>query len=488
MAVGKQFGREASIYLAGFVGAGILQFLSIPIYSRALGPDQYGYLVLTIAATTVLSGVMILGGDVALARFWVDARSDEDKRVLASTWLGFLTAWSVGVAGIACVLAPWLADVLQPGTNLAVLLTIGFIGLVPAQFSRMLAQILRNQFRPVPYALTTVLTMGLNVSFGVLFAVVVGLGVPGAIVGTLVGESLGALIRLPLVWRALTPRFSRATLYPLLRFGVPFVPASIATWVFTGADRLVIGRYSSDFELGAYGLAATMIGPFTVFTLAMGQAWIPRIAALNSEDPYSAQVTTASAIGFALAGLGSAAMAVGSVAPWLVRIVGGSEYMDGAVALPFLALGSAFAGTALFTATGLTLAKRTILVPVVTVAAAAVDIVLLLTLVPRFGLVGASISVAASYLVLAVGAYFFANRAFPLLVDRRILTFVLLILTVQSGANTALAGSPATIASTMVSIAVVSSLAVLGRRRTQRTLGAVVANGPSDLIEEDPLP
>ena len=66
MAVGRQFGRETAIYLAGFVGAGLVQFLSIPVYSRALGPEQYGYLALMIATTTVLSGIMLLGGDVAL--------------------------------------------------------------------------------------------------------------------------------------------------------------------------------------------------------------------------------------------------------------------------------------------------------------------------------------------------------------------------------------------------------------------------------------
>lgn len=481
MAVGRKFGHEASIYLAGFVGAGILQFLAIPVYSRALGPDQYGLLTLTIATATVLSGVMILGGDVALARFWVDAPTEESKRSLASTWIGFLTAWSAVVALIAIAAAPWLADRLRPGTGLAVLLVISIAGLVPAQISRMLAQILRNRFRPTPYALTTVLTAALNVGLGVLFGVAMGLGVLGIVLGTLTGESLGALIRLPLVWSSLEWKFSGSTLRPLLRFGIPFVPASVATWVFTGADRLVIGASLHEAQLGAYGLAAAMIGPFTVFTMAMGQAWLPRIAQLNAHDPDSARATAGSAVGLALGGLGAAAIAVGALAPWLVGLVGGSDYARGADALPFLALGSAFAGTALFTATGLTLAKRTSIIPVVTIASAAVDVALLLVLVPRVGLVGASISVAAAYLTLSAGALYFASRVFPLKVDPPSLAITLLVLVVQSSISTVWAGSPWVLASAAAGIAVVVALSVYGHSRV-RDGGHWTAQQASDSI------
>lgn len=483
MAVGRQFGREASIYLAGFVGAGIIQFLSIPIYTRALGPEQYGYLALVIASTTVLSGIILLGGDVALARFWVDAHDERAKRELASTWIGFLSLWSIIVAALACALAPWMAGRLAPGAGLAVMLAIGFLGQVPAQISRMLAQILRNRFRPVPYAATTVLVTSLNVALGIALGIGMDMGVLGIVLGMLIGEALGAAIRVPLVRGSVGRNLNRSLLPPLLRFGVPLVPASLAAWVFTGMDRIVVGLTLDQLELGAYGLAATLIGPFTVFTLAIGQAWIPRIASLHALDRAGAQRATSQGIALALAGLGTAAIAVGTLSPWLIAVVGGPGYEAGVPALPFLAAGAAFYGTAVFTATGLTLEKRTTFIPVVTVGAAALDIALLFLLVPRWGLIGASVSVASAYLCLAWLSLVFAHRVFPLSVNVGRLALMTLLLMVQAGMAATLPGSMVTGATGLL---VATALLVLGLRHSGEPT-ARSAESP-DPTEEDPLP
>lgn len=436
MAVGRQFGREASIYLAGFVGAGVVQFLAIPVYTRALGPQAYGFLALTIAATTIVGGIMVLGGDVALARFWADAPTEPERRELAATWIGFLTVWSVIVAGIAVSMAPWLAATLNPDAELAILFVLGFLALVPAQLSRMLAQILRNRFRPVPYAATLVLSAVLNAGFGILLGVVLDRGVAGILLGTIIGESLGGVVRACLVRRSLSRRVNLSLLPPLLRFGVPYVPASLATWAFTGADRLVLGASAHGDELGSYGLAASLVVPFTVLTLSVGQAWIPRVASLYTVDPGQARAATGSAVVVALGAMGLAATGVGAIAPWVVPLVGGSQFASGAAALPFLALGAAFYGATLFTSTGLTLTKRTGTISLITVAAAGLDVLLLLTLVPRFGTVGAGGAVAASFCALAWGTAVASQRHFPLVLPK-----------VQLGWLTLLLGAQATLAS-----------------------------------------
>ncbi len=468
MAVGRQFSREASIYLAGFVGAGILQFLAIPVYSRALGPEQYGYLALTLAATTMLSGVMILGGDVALARFWADARTEVDKRVLASTWIGFLGAWSVAVAAVACLAAPWLADRLRPGSNLAVLLTIGFIGLVPAQLSRMLAQILRNTFRPVPFALTTVLIAAGNAALGITFATRLDLGVFGIVLGTLVGEALGCLVRLPLVRGSFGGRLSWPVLQPMLRFGAPLIPASLAAWVFNGADRIAVGAHVSPAELGAYGLAVTAMGPFTVLTLALGQAWTPRIASMYVESGGRAREATALATQIATAGYTVAATTVGALAPALIHVVGGEGYEPAAKALPFLTLGAAFSGISLFASTGLVIMKRTALIPVVTVAAALVDLILLAVLVPRYGILGAGLTVACAYLFLSASMLTLSSRVFQFQIARGRLVAIAAAAMMQAALNTARPGEAWVAASWTFTTAVICVLTYASLRASRR--------------------
>ena len=465
-------GREATVYLAGFTSAGVLQLAVVPLYTRSLGPTEYGYLALTIAATTVARGIMSLGGEATLARFWADTGSEQDRKVLASTWIGFLAAWSVLVAALACTAAPWLANELEPGASIAVLLVLGFLVLVPAQASRMLAQILRNRFRPVPFAATQVTVAVLNAALGVLFGVTMGLGVQGVILGMLVGESLGCVARLPLVRTSLGPHLSQDLLRPLLRFGAPYIPISVALWVFVGADRLVIGASTSGGrQLGAYAVASSLVGPFTVVTLSLSNAWLPRVSALFVEDDYQARQTTARAIGLALAVLGLAATIVGMLAVPLVAIVGGEGFGPAASALPLLALGSAFFGTSMFTGTGLSLTKQTHVTAVVAVSAAALDLLLLVLLVPRFGLVGAAGAVAASYFVLASANLVAANRKFPLPVSVRGLTLLSVGLAGQSALATLRPGS-ATVITTGAALCAVLGVVIARQTWPSRAGGA----------------
>lgn len=417
MAIGKQVTREASVYLAGFLGAAALQFLTVPIYTRYLGAERYSTYALTLAVTTSLAGLLVIGGDVALSRFWFEAPSAQWRRNLTLTWISFLTLWSTLVVGAAVLLAPAIASWLRPGTDLATLLIVGFVILVPAQLSRMLAQVLRNEFRPTSFALTTVAVGAMTMAFGVALAVGAGMGVLGILLGSLAAEMIGCIVRFPLVKQDLRGKVRREVLGPPLRFGIPFVPASIAMWAFTGADRIAVGRYLSAEELAGYSVAATLVAPLSVLLTALGQAWIPRVAQEFSQSPARAARSTGKSIELSLSLYSVGATLLAIAAPLAIRLLAGPGYESGAAALPFLALGSVFLGASLFASTGYTLAKRTALVPVLAVVAAGVEILLLCLLVPIWGVVGAAISVCVGYLALAAGSYLQSQRHFRVSVD-----------------------------------------------------------------------
>lgn len=437
MAASRQLGREALIYLAGFIGAGLLQFIAIPIYSRVLGPVHYGQYSLVLATTTMLAGLMVLGGDVALARFWGSAETRQAQRRLASSWILFLTGWSVVVAAIALAVGSLLPLEEIASEGIAPVLAIGVLGMVPAQLSRMLAQILRNTFQPARFATTMVITYALDVALGLFFSVALELGVAGVFLGILVGESIGGLVRFALVRPYLSRHTDFGTILPLLRFGVPFVPVSLAVWALQSTDRLILSRWVEPERLGHYALAVSMVAIFTITAMALGQAWIPRVVQLYERDPDAARVATASAVPLSLAGYGAAAMLVGALAPTLIEFFGGPEYLPGAEALPLLALGAALAGVSQFAATGLTLMKRTGLYSLAVIAAAALCIVLQLILVPQWEMLGAAVAIATGYATLLAAVLIMTRFIYPLPLAGARLAVALVVLALQTAACTA---------------------------------------------------
>ena len=83
---------------------------------------------------------------------------------------------------------------------------------------------------------------------------------PGIVIGTMVGECVMLPVRMWLVHDLFTRRVRMGYLGPLLRFGLPLVPASIAYWVFTVSDRLVLARLRSLSEVGLYSAANAVVG------------------------------------------------------------------------------------------------------------------------------------------------------------------------------------------------------------------------------------
>jgi O-antigen/teichoic acid export membrane protein len=353
----------------------------------------------------------------------------------------FLLGWSVFVTVVASGLVALRGGRVGTDSEMGLLLVLSFVGAVPALLSNMLAQILRNEFKAVLYAVSTVVVAALAFGLGMAVGIGMGLGAVGVALGVVIGQVVGALMRLWLVRDSVTGRLDRHVLPPLLRFGVPLVPASLAMWVFTGADRIALGLFGGASDVGAYSVAAAIVGPFAVVVAALGQAWIPRITALDSEDRQKARDTTASAVFLALSGLGLAALALGAAAPWAVTVVGGADYSSGADALPALALGAAFAGTALFSSTGLILAKKTLTVTLVTAVAAVLDLGLLVLLVPLHGPLGAALSVCLANMVLAGGLLYRANRDYAIRVDPLRGAVVVGVLAAQTAISTVLPGT-----------------------------------------------
>jgi O-antigen/teichoic acid export membrane protein len=135
-------------------------------------------------------------------------------------------------------------------------------------------------------------------------------------------------------------------------------------------------------------------------------------------------------------------------------VVAGPGFDSGAAALPLLALGSTFLGTSLFTGTGYTLAKRTSMVPVLTVVAALINILGLALLVPRWGVVGAALAVCAGYLALTLGSYLYSQRHFPVSVNWLVLGLVATTTTLMAVSASASPGSTATYALAVVAVGV----------------------------------
>lgn len=399
----RRLSGQAAVYLVGTAGAALIQFLLLPFLTRVLGTEGFGEFGLVLTATTALVSLMGLGSDMVLARFWFDVDDEQGRHRLATTWILAILAWSGMVAAVAVLLSLLVASGSTQVAALQPALVVGIIAVVPQLLATMLAQVLRNEFRAWPFAVTQLLQGGARAALALLLVTVTDVGVSGVFLGFLLADGLVAIIRWRLARLRLSARNPVATLRPLIRFGAPFVPGGLAFWAYNGLDRLMLAGSVDAATIGPYVAAGTLLAPFTIVMTALAQAWLPHITDVFTRAPDVALKQVRVGLEVALLLYGAIALTLSITAAWLLRLVAGAGFEAGAVAMPLLALGYVFWGVSMFAATGSTLARRSGLIPIISVASVLVEVVALAMLIPSCGLAGAAAAVAIGYFVMCAG-------------------------------------------------------------------------------------
>jgi len=171
-----------------------------------------------------------------------------------------------------------------------------------------------------------------------------------------------------------------------------------------------------------YSAAVKVAGVITFVMVAFRTAW-PAFA-YSIEDDRDARRTYSYVLTYLLTVAAWLSLALGALAPWIVSLLTSRPgYLRAEKGVALLAFaGAVYAGYTVL-AIGSGRARRTQFNWVVTGLGAAVNIALNFWLIPAYGMVGASISTAAAYVVLFIGMTLYAHRVYPVPYQwRRVLT------------------------------------------------------------------
>jgi O-antigen/teichoic acid export membrane protein len=409
--------KDVAIYSAGDLLLRASAFITLPIYTRVLTPSDYGVWAYVTSGVTLLSAVLALGGDQTYSRFYFEASTLEGKRLLTSTWLGFLAVWSTGVV-LLIVPASGLASQRAFGTThwsllIALILLTGPVTLL----NILLGLVVRNEFKPKLFMALNVLLTLLTIGLSLLFAVGFGWGITGLAAGQL--TSMCLLIP-PRVWYArdlLKPVFSTRLLRKLLRFALPLVPGTVAWWIFGFSDRIVLGRLSTLHEVGLYSVANSATTVLGLFVGAVGLGWAPHALRMYEERRNEAPAFYGRMLTYLIVGFGALSILVTTFAHELLSILVGHAFLGAAEAVGPLALGFVAFATIQVTGNGMMLMKKTGYLAAVAWGAALLNLALNIAFVPAYGMMASAWATFASFASLTIGYFVISQRLFPVIVQ-----------------------------------------------------------------------
>jgi O-antigen/teichoic acid export membrane protein len=373
------------------------------------------------AATAVLSIVLQMGISSAFFRFYFDSKDPEHRLVVVRTSFWFTMGMSTLGLVLGLVFATSVGHALGLGHDPS-LVRAGAVGLWAQTNYQQLTALFRVEERSVAYAIASLANVLITIAAMVVFVAVLNWGAVGLVVGNFIGTLIVYFVLLAYRREQLGLQFDRPLLRKMQSFGLPLVPSALALWVINFVDRRFVIHYNGLAEAGIYSTAIKVASVVTFVVIAFRTAW-PAFA-YSIEDDGEARRTYAFVLTYLLTFASWLSLALGALAPWLVEALNSSYHRaDKGVAL----LSFAFAVYAGYTvlAIGSGRARRTQLNWLVTGVGAAVNVALNFWLIPRYGMVGAAISTAASYVVLFIGMTIYAQSVYPVPYQwRRIVTAV----------------------------------------------------------------
>jgi O-antigen/teichoic acid export membrane protein len=427
----KRLGTDTAIYGISTIVGRFLNFLLVPFYTNVLLPGDYGIVTYLYSLIAFANVVYSYGMDSAFFKYssTLEVGTKEEN---FSTPFFSVAGTSFVFTSVLFITARPIARAINLPEELVRILyysagILAFDALTVIPFA-----MLRLERKAKTFATLKVLNIVINVAMNIYLLVVLHAGVEGIFISGLVASAATFVMLVPFILQQLTFSFNSPLLKSLLIFGLPTLPAGLASMAIQVIDRPILRALTDDATVGIYQ-ANYRLGIVMMLLVSMFEyAWRPFYFAVANEEnakPIFARVLTyfvllASAVFLMMT------FFIGDIVKFQLfgRYLIHPNYWGGLSIVPIVLLGYLFLGVSTNLSAGLYIEKQTKFLPIVTISGAVMNIAANYTLIPLYGIAGAAWATFAAYFLMAMMYYSLAQRVFPIRYEiRRLVKIVLAV-------------------------------------------------------------
>jgi len=404
----KRLLKDASLYSVSSLLARGFSFITVPIYTRLLNPADYGALDL-LSYTAVLVPLLVgMALDQAVARFYLDAKDETEKKRIASTAL----LYTVLIYAIFIPLVGPLSENLaegwldhQVGKETVILVFI-------LMWVHSIFYIANNQlkylFMSRQYAFCNIGNTVLSISLGLLFIVQFGLGVAGIFLGQIIGQAVFGALSLYYARNSYSLTFHWQSFRRMLKYSTPLVPGTLAFFLMQYVDRYYINEYKGLGDVGLYGIGARIASLINLFLMGFQGAWSPIVMKAFREP--GSPVRFERVFNYYL-------FVVAMVLVWLslfgkeiLLLLTTEAFSERYVVVPTLVLAAILASVGGYFTYGIQIAEKSGRRLVINLIALVINVGLNIVLIPLLGIIGAALATTISFAFLAFASMVLSQK------------------------------------------------------------------------------
>lgn len=406
----------------GFIGLAFgmaFGFFTRMIIARFLGPDEYGLISLGVACLSIATTIGLLGLSSGITRYVSFYKGRNDRGRIKGTITSALKISfpiSLILASLLFFGSKWISVNIFDETNLEQILQIFAIA-VPFW---CLAQIFLRAmvgFQDVRYKVYVedIFQNVFKVAL-IILLLYYGFGVLGVALGWILAIIVMPFLALYFLERRVFPIFDtkvKATSVrkELFSFSWPVTLVEASRLIFGWTGTLMLGYFITSYDVGIYNAALPTAGLMQIALASFAAIFMPVISELYSTRKYEDirriyRIVTKWIFTIVFPGF----LLILIFSKQIMWILFGSEYVSGSTALCTLAFGYLIASGVGPTSSVLTAFGKTKIIMGCYFVGAVANLVLNLYLIPIYGINGAAIATASSYVFMNILTLLFVYK------------------------------------------------------------------------------
>ncbi|MFC2133293.1 lipopolysaccharide biosynthesis protein [Bacteroidota bacterium] len=414
----KELTKDTAIYGISTIVGRFLGFLLVPFYTNFILPKEFGIFAYIYAYIAFLNILYIYGLDAAFLKY-TSLASEEEKKDTFSTPFIFVTFTSVLFSAFIFLTQDTLKAILNIPESYSYLIYFVIFILLFDTLALIPFANLRLERKAGKFAAIKILNILINLILNIVLITYYNLGIKAIFISNVIASGFSLVVLLPDIFKKFKAVIDFGILKKMLKFGLPYLPASIAAMIVQVIDRPILRSLADDTTLGIYQ-ANYKLGIFMMLFVSMFQyAWQPffltNAKEKNAKEIFAKVLTLFAIVGsIILVALSLFVEEIAKIEVYQGHTLIGKEYLGGVIIVPIILFGYYFHGFYVNFNAGLYIEEKTKYFPAVTGVGALVNIIVNFALIPVWGITGAALATLASYFVMAVGLFVVSQKVYKI--------------------------------------------------------------------------
>jgi O-antigen/teichoic acid export membrane protein len=296
---------------------------------------------------------------------------------------------------------------------------------------------LRLERKAKKFAAFKIINITVNIILNLYLILILKWNIEAIFLSTLAASIISFIILVPDVLKSLRIKIHPELFKKLLKFGIPYLPAGLASMLIQGIDRPILTSLTDLNTSGIYQ-ANYKLGIFMMLFVNMFQyAWQPFFLQ-NANEANAKKIFSKVLTYFCIAAsilLVILSLFINDLVTFQImnKSLIGKVYWSGLSIVPVILFAYMFNGIYVVFTAGVFIKEKSIYIPFVTGLGALINIVSNYLLIPVWGIMGAAYSTLASYFVMALSLYFITQKFYKIEYESaRIIKLLFIIVTLGS--------------------------------------------------------